>query len=199
MEKGRGKPLDSCRMQAWPWTRDGISGRIFMRCTRCDDLAVPQAVGIAPDGRVVFGWCLQCLADQNCRLVETASGGPFDFARVLSSRKLEEAGPRVVHAPARRIDQSRRIVAGVAFFLVCWGLILMAAGLLSRPGPAGSSPLGNGTAMLLGTGGAATALLGLALKIYLARARRLLVRQGLGVGPGPSLAASQSSPRVRSS
>jgi hypothetical protein len=170
-----------------------------MRCTRCDDLAVPQAVGISPDGRVVFGWCLQCLADQNCRLVETASGGPFDFALVLSSRKQEEAGPLVVSAPARPIDQSRRIVAVVAFLFVCWGLILMAAGLLSGPEPSGSSPLGNGTAMLLGTGGAATALLGLALIIYLARARRLLVREGVSVGSGPSLPASQSSPRVRSS
>lgn len=170
-----------------------------MRCTRCDDLAVPQAVGIAPDGRVVFGWCLRCLADQNCRLVENASGGPFDLALLLSSRKPEEAGPRVVHAPDSRIDQSRRTVAVIASFLICWGLILMAAGIFGRPDPAGSGPLGSGTAMVLGAGGAATALLGLALTIYVARSRRLWAHQGLGVGSGPSLPASQSSPRVRSS
>ena len=170
-----------------------------MRCTRCDDLAVPQAVGIAPDGRVVFGWCLRCLADQNCRLVETGPGGPFDFALLLSSRKSEEAGPRVVHAPAGGIDQTRRIVSFLALLLLGWGLIFMAAGLLRGLRPAEGSLLGGGAAILLGAGGATTAVLGLVLSIYLLRARRVSARQGLGVGSGPSLPASQSSPRVRSS
>jgi hypothetical protein len=168
-----------------------------MRCTRCDDLAVPQAVGIAPDGRVVFGWCLQCLADQNCRLVEIAPGGPFDLSP--SSRKPQETAPRVVHAPARRIDKSRLIVAVLAFLLMCWGLTLIAAGLLSRSYLAGGSPVGDGTVMRFGVCGAVTALLGLALTIYTARSRHLSAHRALGVGTGPSLAASQSSPTVRSS
>src|SRR5271166_3504297 len=148
----------------------GPRGRILMRCTRCDGLAVPQAVGIAPDGRVVFGWCLQCLADKQCRLVEVTATGPWDLR--LSFPINEPARPPLPgdNNPAAVVDQSQWIVAIVAFLMISWGLILLAAGLFSgsRPAPA-TSPLGNGTAQLLGIGGAVTAVLGLALMVVASR------------------------------
>jgi hypothetical protein len=72
--------------------------------------------------------------------------------------------------PAAGVDQSQWIVAIVAFLMISWGLILLIAGLFSgsRPAPT-SSPLGNGTAQLLGIGGAATAVLGLALLVLASR------------------------------
>jgi len=140
-----------------------------MRCTRCDGLAVPQAVGIAPDGRVVFGWCLQCLADGNCSLVEVPTAGPWDLR--LSFPIGEPARPTSSrgHGSAAA-DQSQWIVAIVAFLMISWGLILLAAGLFSGSRPASVvSPLGNGTSPLLGIGGAATAVLGLALMVLASR------------------------------
>ncbi len=58
----------------------------------------------------------------------------------------------------------------MAFLMIGWGLILVAAGLFTGSRPAaGSSPLGNGTAPLLGVGGTATALLGLGLMVLASR------------------------------
>ncbi len=141
-----------------------------MRCTRCDGLAVPQAVGIAPDGRVVFGWCLQCLADKQCRLVEVPAAGPWELK--LSAPASNPARPPLPgnNNPPAGVDQAQWIVAVVAFLMISWGLILLAAGLFSgsRPVPA-TSPLGNGSSQLLGIGGAATAVLGLALLVLASR------------------------------
>jgi hypothetical protein len=137
-----------------------------MRCTRCDGLVVPQAVGIAPDGRVVFGWCLQCLADKQCRLVEVHASAPSDlrlsFATTKSVRPPSPGGG----GSAAGVDQSQWIVAIVAFLMISWGLILLAAGLFSgsRVGAA-ASPMGNGSPQLLAVGGATTAMLGLAIMV----------------------------------
>ena len=141
-----------------------------MRCTRCDGLAVPQAVGIAPDGRVVFGWCLQCLADKQCRLVEVPAAGPWDLRLSLPVSKPARPPLPGGNNPAAGVDQSQWIVAIVAFLMISWGLILLAAGLFSGSRPASAtSPLGNGTAHLLGIGGAATAVLGLTLMVLASR------------------------------
>ena len=141
-----------------------------MRCTRCDGLAVPQAVGIARDGRVVFGWCLQCLADKQCRLVEIAATGPWDLRLSFPTAKPPSHSAPGAHSEAAGADQSQWIVAVVAFLMISWGLILLAAGLFcGSRGPATPGPLGPGTAQLLGIGGPATALLGLALLIVTSR------------------------------
>jgi len=141
-----------------------------MRCTRCDDLAVPQAVGIAPDGQVVFGWCRQCLADKHCRLVEVPAAGPWDLRPSLPISKPARPPLPGGNNPAAGVDQSQWIVAIVAFLMISWGLILLAAGLFSGSRPVSpTSPPGNGTSPLLGIGGAATAVLGLALMVMASR------------------------------
>jgi hypothetical protein len=141
-----------------------------MRCTRCDGLAVPQAVGIAPDGKVVFGYCLQCLADTDCRLVEVPARGPWDLKLSFSSTELPRQSSGQGITPAAPIDQSQWIVGVVAFLMITWGLLVLVAGLSITPRPgSASSPFGNGTTSLLGIGGAFTALLGLGLLILVSR------------------------------
>ncbi len=44
-----------------------------MRCTRCDRLAIPQAVGLSREGLVVFGWCLDCLEETGCTEIEAVA------------------------------------------------------------------------------------------------------------------------------
>ena len=54
--------------------------------------------------------------------------------------------------------------------MISWGLILLAAGLFSGSRPVSpTSPPSNGTSPLLGIGGAATAVLGLALMVMASR------------------------------
>lgn len=65
-----------------------------MRCTRCDGLAVPQAVGISEDGRVVFGWCLECLADTHCDLVEIPAKGIDDLKLTFTTDPRKSARDR---------------------------------------------------------------------------------------------------------
>lgn len=141
-----------------------------MRCTRCDGLAVPQAVGIAPDGRVVFGWCLQCLADSDCRLVEVPATGMIHLRHALPGSG--QVGKVRTANLAASADQSCWVVAVIAFLLMSWGLILLAAGLFSAAAatPA-ASPLGNGTPAMLKIGGVATTLMGLVLTVVLWRAK----------------------------
>jgi len=135
-----------------------------MRCTRCDGLAVPQAVGIAPDGTVVFGWCRQCLADTDCDLVEVAAAGPADLRLSFTAARLTRQPQRAGVSPAGGIDESQWIISIVAFLMVASGLILLTAGVFTAAQPpADSSSLGNGSPALLGVGGGVTALLGLAL------------------------------------
>src|SRR6516165_7804372 len=102
-----------------------------MRCTRCDGLVVPQAVGILPDDRVVFGWCLQCLADKECRLVEVNISALLDFKLTFSPTETVRR-PSPEGASPARVDESQWIVAVVAFLMISWGLILLAAGLFSH-------------------------------------------------------------------
>jgi hypothetical protein len=135
-----------------------------MRCTRCDGLAVPQAVGIAPDGTVVFGWCRQCLADTDCDLVEVAAVGLADLRLSFTSGSPARHPPRAGVSMPGRIDESQWIISIVAFLMVACGLILLTAGVFTAAQPpADSSPLGNGSPALLGVGGGLLALLGLAL------------------------------------
>ena len=135
-----------------------------MRCNRCDGLAVPQAVALDPDGQVVFGWCLNCLTETECQLVEVPSSGPRAIElSVLAPPSSREPMPPG-NSPPRGLDQRRRTVTVVASFMIGWGLILLAAAFITGSRPAtGASPLGNGTAPLLGVGGTATAILGLGL------------------------------------
>jgi hypothetical protein len=126
-------------------------------------LAVPQAVGIAEDGRVVFGWCTACLADTHCDLVEISARGIDDlkltFTTVPQKSARDRRGSRT---GANAVDPSIRLVGLVGFFMLAWGATVIIAGLLLNPRPGTApSPVGNGSAPLLRVGGAATILLGL--------------------------------------
>lgn len=145
-----------------------------MRCTRCDGLAVPQAVGVDPRGNVVFGWCLQCLADRGCTLVEDAPGDPWRFSSQAvvggAARLTPGERRRLALSSALAIDQTQWVVAVVAFLMMTWGLLLLTAGLWYAPRFAsGANPLGNGTPAFLVWGGSAKALLGVSLMVLASR------------------------------
>jgi hypothetical protein len=155
-----------------------------MRCTRCDRLVIPQAVGLTPEGDLVFGWCLACLEETGCTEIEVASPSkavgtqlsvPRRAPRWVAkqqerkrararARALERAEPHILQPIAKR----RRVVAALAGLMGIWGLVLVSAGitLRGRRGPEVFSPFGNGTPALLIGGGAATALVGLTLWAY---------------------------------
>jgi hypothetical protein len=126
-------------------------------------------VGISPDGKVVFGFCLQCLADTNCRLVDVPARGPYDFILGFSTSKAIRPVTGHLAISASQIDQSRWIIGVVAFLMITWGLVVLAAGLAMPPSPdPQASPFGNGTTALLGIGGGVTSLLGLGLLVLVA-------------------------------
>lgn len=128
-----------------------------MRCTRCDRLAIPQAVGHTPDGRIVFGWCLACLDEARCTRIEVAR----------RSRGRGRAGLLIgVNGAAAGASGSdrRQMVTLIAGLLGVWSLVLCGTGvlLLVRPRSAAPSPLRNGTPIFFLVGGgtsAATCLL----------------------------------------
>jgi hypothetical protein len=130
-----------------------------MRCTRCDRIAVPQAVGITPEGLVVFGWCLDCLAEENCALVEVAGAGIATPPRPLP--------PRPAHRPRQEAQpQARRLVLKlIAGMMGVWAVVLLGLGAIRFlwPAPAPANPLGNGTAWFLTAGGAFMAVCSLAM------------------------------------
>jgi 4-amino-4-deoxy-L-arabinose transferase-like glycosyltransferase len=102
-----------------------------VRCTRCDRIVVPQAVGLTPAGLVVFGWCLTCLAEQGCTLVESPGDGPFAprGSRKRRARWRRWRGPRA---------RSRRLaLVLIAAVMAIWSALLMVVGavLLASPAP----------------------------------------------------------------
>ena len=97
-----------------------------MRCTRCDRVAVPQAVGRSRDGVLVFGWCLACLTEGDCTLVES-DWSPFGVAR----RKHRRREPR----PPRPGADRRRLVYLIVGGMAAWTLTLMVLGLVSLGAP----------------------------------------------------------------
>ncbi len=120
-------------------------------------------MGIDPHGQVIFGWCLGCLHETDCRLVEVPFGSPLKLTAPIGSalkpRPVAPAGPPTSFAS----DQAQWILAIVSLLIVAWGLILLVVGLFREARGAVGSPLGNGTRPLLCAGGTATAALGLGL------------------------------------
>lgn len=134
-----------------------------MRCARCDRIAVPQAVGRTAGGRVVFGWCLDCLEEEGCTDVVIARPG-----------QLRRVRPHLV-AP-RPDEASRRLALGMlTAVLALWALAFLLLGLIrfASPTALAGSPFGGRTAPAL-------ILIGLALKgTSLAIGVRLVGADGL--------------------
>ncbi|CAN5900723.1 hypothetical protein BH23PLA1_BH23PLA1_03710 [soil metagenome] len=95
-----------------------------MRCTRCQGLAVPQAIGRDRQGRLIFGWCLRCLREEGCR-ISSVSGEIQPSARVFrASKPAAEVETRADWTGTAR----RQGLRGLAILLLAWALILVAFG-----------------------------------------------------------------------
>ena len=144
-----------------------------MRCTRCDKIAVPQAVGRTPGGVLVFGWCLDCLHAECCRIEEEPAPKPL--------RQRPSLAHRTTAARRRgrpwRLGSRRLLGLGVAGLMALWALILVFLGLLKLPGarPGRPRPLGMGSGWVLTAGGGAMALASLA--VWVAVLHRALRRR----------------------
>jgi hypothetical protein len=139
-----------------------------MRCTRCDRIAVPQALGRDPSGDLIFGWCVDCLKAAHCTEIEIRSARSRDSFDRLMARPIKERvpsiplvpevdeGPIMPGTPGHALLRKRRryalLIAGALglwgmsflFVALCW--ILLASG--TEDGQAASR-----RAMFLGLGG----------------------------------------------
>lgn len=137
-----------------------------MRCTRCDQLAIPQALGRTPEGRLVFGWCLTCLADVGCQEIEIADPPrlrPLISLLATSSAAQSSRVVRLIEPSSVTVGNPRRkVLAVIAVALALWGVVLLVGGLVaqSRPMPISPSPMGNGSPALLLVGGAIMTIFG---------------------------------------
>ena len=113
-----------------------------MRCARCDQPVVPQAVGWTLEGRIVFGWCLHCLTDNECLEVEIATPRRRTTTQlVLRERRKRswlESGPgsRGRRATPHNLPSpARQLLRGAGAIIGIWGGILLISGLVlsSRP------------------------------------------------------------------
>jgi hypothetical protein len=125
-----------------------------MRCTRCDRIAVPQALGRLPDDRLAFGYCLRCLVAEGAESIQIAR-----------PRRRKRWPSPITRDAVRPVDPRPRGLRSLAGLLAAWGLMLAIVGATSSGSHPGAppSPLGNGTAPLLLVGAGALAMTGLAL------------------------------------
>jgi len=149
-----------------------------MRCARCDQIIFLQALGRLPDGRLVFGWCEECLGEMRCARVDPSTFG------ILSPRALG------VKVRKRRLDRVQSVWRGLALawlgaagLLGAWGVILAYVGgwKLSSPLPSGNRPIdpfGSSSAVsLIGSAIlAALSLVGWMLVLGRGHNRRFLLR-----------------------
>lgn len=85
-----------------------------MRCARCGRRSRKLRVARGPDGRLVFGWCADCLAE-----VQLRSLGLLPPAPVPVSEAAAPADPR---------DERANGLRGLGALLVVWGLLLELVG-----------------------------------------------------------------------
>jgi hypothetical protein len=137
-----------------------------MRCARCDRLVVPQATGWTREGQLVFGWCVSCLEETDCRDIRVAKQIGRKHRFRARSRPLHPEVRHVQTRPARTpMDDRRQVVSAVALVMALWGIALTIVGLVLsvRHDPSKAGRLGNSTPSLLIGGGGSTAAVGLAL------------------------------------
>lgn len=114
-----------------------------MRCSRCDQIIIRQAIGKTIKGVLVFGWCFDCMRDEGCLEVEVAERSKLSRHRKDSQRKL------VLTDVPIPVDPKIKMVRGVAAGIATWAGILLSAGvirLFSRQADIAVSGLANGAA-----------------------------------------------------
>ncbi len=126
-----------------------------MRCTRCDSPAVPLSLGRLRDGRLVFGWCRECLVANGCESLD--EGPEMELVLNRSQARRRRRTARRARAAARSPEEVRRLILrSIAQVLALWALLLAVAGGFLVPGPSArpTDPVGNGARafLLVGSG-----------------------------------------------
>lgn len=101
-----------------------------LRCTRCGKIALPATVGRTPDGALVFGWCLACMAEVGC--VGNDESVPLSIdppAWVRSARAS-------VRPPVSIEIARSRTAWMIALALIVWGMLLFSWFVALRIRPA---------------------------------------------------------------
>ncbi|ODU02229.1 MAG: hypothetical protein ABS79_00715 [Planctomycetes bacterium SCN 63-9] len=145
-------------------------------------MAVPQAVGIADDGRVVFGWCGQCLLDTHCNVIEISARGIADLKLSFSAAPEPKPQKREPEPQRAGVDQSIWLVGLVGFLMVAWGTTVLCAGFLIGPGDGPTrQPSLTGSPPMLRVGGTATILMGVMFLTMAANRDREFRRRLTGI------------------
>ena len=154
-----------------------------MRCTRCDQPAVPQSVGRTPRGLLIFGWCSSCMDDHGCARIEAPPFGPRLLETEAKPARVGPVWPEWARGPAASDpEQTRNGLSGirlVASLLAIWGVVFCGMGIIRLPFAANrgagavSNWLSNGaTTFLVGGGLALFALAGLLWDVTIPVQRR---------------------------
>lgn len=117
-------------------------------------------LGRLADGRLVFGWCLDCLEEEGCLP---------KAARAPRSRTHLPSVTRRILRTARFRDSRQLAMMGIAGLALAWGIVLAFVGGFKLPGSitGSANPLGNGTRPFLVAGGGLMAIVSLALWVAL--------------------------------
>ena len=164
-----------------------------MRCSECDGLAVPQAIGRLPDGRLAFGYCLRCLerAGATGMIVSSAGSRKRRGRMRQAAERARKEHPAV--ASRRGVQwrvpvQRRQLLLGVSGMMLAWGLSLGSiAVLLPLQGNAGRGIPGLRAILLVASGLAG--LVGLSLLLVALEPGRRTIRALFGIQVVASLTA----------
>ena len=146
-----------------------------MRCARCDQPVVRQTVGWSGEEILVFGWCLECVEDAGCRLVD--EDPPHRSGHQRDREQGEPRGTDLVPPAWTQATVSPALTVSrlPAVGRIAYAMLLVGGGFLSggfyhalTPRPAlepatGPSPFGNGSPAFLFVGGLALITVGLML------------------------------------
>lgn len=98
-----------------------------MRCARCDRIDFPQVLARAPDGRLVFGWCPECLDEEGCEILDASPDPLVLTIREPLTRRLRRAARHARRSLSRdrSAKANQRLAAiGTAGLMAIWALIL---------------------------------------------------------------------------
>ena len=91
-----------------------------LRCTRCGGIALPATVGRTPDGALVFGWCLGCMAEVGC--IGNDESVPLSVEPPSKAHSYLSSSP--IRTPVSVEVARSRTTRVLAIAFIAWGVML---------------------------------------------------------------------------